>query len=336
MSAVSPDGATPLLQVEDLHVAFDTRQGAVTALDGVSFSLAAGETLGIVGESGCGKSITALALMGLIPAPPGRLTGGRIDFAGRDIARLAESELRRLRGRDIAMIFQEPMTSLNPVFPVGAQIAEAILLHREIDRQAARREAVALLRTVGIPDAERRATAYPHELSGGMRQRVMIAMAISCRPKVLIADEPTTALDVTVQAQIFELMRRIQDEFGVALMLITHDMGAIAEMADRVAVMYAGRIVEQGLADDVLDRPLHPYTRGLIDCIPVLGKAAPDGRPPALSEIPGVVPPLHLIGDGCAFADRCSLAEPRCRRERPPLTGRRHGVACHVTAAQAT
>ncbi len=321
----------PLLSTRDLKVEFDTRHGRVTALAGISLDVRPGETLGIVGESGCGKSITALAMMGLIPSPPGHLTGGEIRFGREDITRASPRRLRQLRGGDISMIFQAPMTSLNPVFTAGDQIAEAILLHQDVTAAEARKQAVELLRTVGIPEPERRAAAYPHELSGGMRQRVMIAMAISCHPKVLIADEPTTALDVTVQAQIFELMREIQEKFGVAIVLITHDMGAIAEMADRVAVMYAGRVVEQGLADEILDDPQHPYTRGLIGCIPVLGREAGAARRlPPLAEIPGIVPPLHLLGEGCAFADRCPLVHDRCRRERPALLGGAHAVACHA------
>ncbi|MEZ5790629.1 MAG: ABC transporter ATP-binding protein [Nitratireductor sp.] len=326
----------PLLQIRDLKVEFSTRHGSITALDGISLEVLPGETLGIVGESGCGKSITALAAMGLVPNPPGRITGGSVLFDGEDITRANDARMRQLRGADIAMIFQEPMTSLNPVFTAGDQIAEAIMLHQNVSSAEAWTKAVDLLKLVGIPEAERRASAYPHELSGGMRQRVMIAMAISCRPRVLIADEPTTALDVTVQAQIFDLMRDIQNEFGVALVLITHDMGAIAEMADRVAVMYAGRVVEEGLADEILDQPLHPYTRGLIDCIPALGKvdANADVMPP-LAEIPGVVPPLHLLGKGCAFAERCPLVELRCRETKPPMTGDKHRVACFVTGGKA-
>ncbi|MCB1458143.1 MAG: ABC transporter ATP-binding protein [Nitratireductor sp.] len=328
--------ARALLEIRDLKVEFATRHGPITALDGISLDVMPGETLGIVGESGCGKSITALAAMGLVPNPPGRVTGGSVLFDGEDITRANDARMRQLRGADIAMIFQEPMTSLNPVFTAGDQIAEAIMLHQNVSSADAWTKAVDLLKLVGIPEAERRASAYPHELSGGMRQRVMIAMAISCRPKVLIADEPTTALDVTVQAQIFDLMRDIQAEFGVALVLITHDMGAIAEMADRVAVMYAGRVVEEGLADAILDHPLHPYTRGLIDCIPALGKvdANADVMPP-LAEIPGVVPPLHLLGKGCAFADRCPLVQTGCRQARPEMTGSGHRVACFVTGGKA-
>jgi len=325
----------PLLSIRDLKVEFNTRYGSVTALNGIDLDLHADKTLGIVGESGCGKSITALATMGLIPDPPGHIAEGRIVFDGEDITRADARRLRKLRGADISMIFQEPMTSLNPVFAVGDQIAEAIMLHQSTGRAAADRMAVELLNTVGIPDPEQRAQSYPHQLSGGMRQRVMIAIAISCRPRILIADEPTTALDVTVQAQIFDLMRDIQQQSGVAIMLITHDMGAIAEMADQVAVMYAGQIVESGTADAILDNPLHPYTRGLIGCIPVIGKQAErNGRMPQLAEIPGIVPPLHLLGQGCAFADRCPLAFDRCRAESPILKGDTHRVACFATGVQ--
>lgn len=320
----------PLLAVEDLKVQFSTRHGEVTALDGVSFHINPGETLGIVGESGCGKSITALSILGLIPTPPGRIAGGSIRYDGEELRTASTARMRQLRGAEIGMIFQEPMTSLNPVFRVGDQIAEAILLHQGVSRKEASERAIDLLRTVGVPEPARRARSYPHELSGGMRQRVMIAIAISCRPKVLIADEPTTALDVTVQAQIFDLMRQIQEEFGVAIMMITHDMGAIAEMADRVAVMYAGRIVEEGRTDDIIDRPGHPYTRGLIGCIPTLDDTiSQQDRPRPLSEIPGVVPPLHLLGQGCAFAQRCTEAHAACA-DAPSLSPGPHSVACHA------
>ena len=322
---------TPLLEVSDLRVEFATRHGTVTALDGVSLRLEPGETLGVVGESGCGKSITALAIMGLIPMPPGRIAGGSVRLDGEELIGAPERRMRQLRGRDIGMIFQEPMTSLNPVFRVGDQIAEAILLHQDVSRDEARARALDLLRTVGVPDPAQRIDAYPHELSGGLRQRVMIAIAISCEPRLLIADEPTTALDVTVQAQIFDLIRDIQERLGVAVILITHDMGAIAEMADRVAVMYAGRVVEEGPADAILDTPAHPYTRGLIGCIPAIDPAlAALDRLPPLAEIPGVVPPLHLLGQGCAFADRCTEAVEFCHRSGPPLRGGKHAVACHL------
>ncbi|MFU8862430.1 MAG: ABC transporter ATP-binding protein [Rhodobacterales bacterium] len=315
-----------LLEIEDLRVTFNTRHGPVTALDSVSLQVNAGETLGVVGESGCGKSITALSVMGLIPSPPGRIAGGAIRLAGEDLTRVSEARMRALRGAEMAMIFQEPMTSLNPVFTVGDQIAEAIMLHQKVGHAQAFRDAVALLDRVGIPSPDRRARDYPHQLSGGMRQRVMIAMAVSCRPKVLIADEPTTALDVTVQAQIFDLLNEIQRDFGAAIILITHDMGAISEMADRVAVMYAGRVIEQASADDVLDHPQHPYTRGLISCIPALGKGDTE-----LREIPGVVPPLHMLGAGCAFAERCAHRFDRCDTEKPLLLDHdHHPAACHA------
>ncbi|MDE4174486.1 ABC transporter ATP-binding protein [Phaeobacter sp. PT47_59] len=319
---------THLLQIEDLRVTFNTRYGEVTALDGISMHVSEGETLGVVGESGCGKSITALSVMGLIPSPPGRIAGGSIRLNGEDLTQASEARMRELRGAEMAMIFQEPMTSLNPVFTVGDQIAEAIMLHQNVSRDQAFRDAIALLDRVGIPSPDARARDYPHQLSGGMRQRVMIAMAVSCRPKVLIADEPTTALDVTVQAQIFDLLNEIQRDFGSAIILITHDMGAISEMADRVAVMYAGRVIEEARADDVLDHPQHPYARGLISCIPALGKG---DLPDTLAEIPGVVPPLHLLGAGCAFADRCSHRLARCDSEQPRLIAHgHHPAACHA------
>ncbi len=316
---------TALLEIEDLRVTFNTRYGEVTALDSVSMHVSEGETLGVVGESGCGKSITALSVMGLIPSPPGKIAGGSIRLAGEELVGANPARLRALRGGDTAMIFQEPMTSLNPVFTVGNQIAEAIMLHQNVSADQAMKDAIGLLDRVGIPSPDARAKDYPHQLSGGMRQRVMIAMAVSCRPKVLIADEPTTALDVTVQAQIFDLLNEIQRDFGAAIILITHDMGAISEMADRVAVMYAGRVIEEASADDVLDFPQHPYARGLIECIPALGRD--DHR---LAEIPGVVPPLHMLGQGCAFADRCAYRQDRCDREKPALGDYgHHPVACH-------
>lgn len=317
---------TALLEIEDLRVVFRTRYGEATALDSISLRADAGETLGVVGESGCGKSITALAVMGLIPSPPGRIAGGSIRLNGEELVGAGSARLRSMRGAEVAMIFQEPMTSLNPVFSVGDQIAEAITLHQDVPRDRARRDAVALLDRVGIPSPDLRARDYPHQMSGGMRQRVMIAMAVSCRPKVLIADEPTTALDVTVQAQIFDLLNEIQRDFGATIVLITHDMGAISEMADRVAVMYAGRVIEKAAADEILDFPLHPYTRGLIDCVPSHDRP---GR--RLAEIPGVVPPPHLIGAGCAFADRCAHRAERCAAEKPAFGSfGRHPVACHA------
>lgn len=311
--------APPLLAIDDLAVQFESRQGLLQVLDGVSFSLAAGETLGVVGESGCGKSMTALAVMGLIPER-GQIAGGSIKLNGEDLAHVGEKRLRNLRGDSMAMIFQEPMTSLNPVMSVGAQIVEAIRLHRNMTAQQGRDHAIAILRQVGIAEAERRFQAYPHELSGGMRQRVMIAIAMSCQPQLLIADEPTTALDVTVQAQILDLLRLLRADHNMGLLLITHDMGVIAEMADRVVVMYAGRIVEMAATEALLDDPIHPYTRGLIRCLPDLpanSKAGADPPSAPLPEIPGIIPPPHLLGPGCAFADRCPWAIDLCRNEKP-------------------
>jgi peptide/nickel transport system ATP-binding protein len=305
-----------LLEIEDLKVEFDTWDGRVRVLDGISLGVNAGETLGIVGESGCGKSMTALAIMGLVPKPAGHVTGGTVRFDGEDLLRAPEARMREVRGHRIAMIFQEPMTSLNPVFTVGEQVAEAARLHLGLSSAQARSRAIEMLKAVHIPEAERRIDDYPHHFSGGMRQRVMIAMALVCEPQVLIADEPTTALDVTVQAQIFDLLQELRDTRGTAIVLITHDMGAIAEMADRVVVMYAGRKVEEGPVESILGAPAHPYTRGLLACRPQLqlGKGA---ARVALQEIPGVVPPLHLLGRGCAFAERCPHVMARCRDAFP-------------------
>ncbi|WP_018000895.1 ABC transporter ATP-binding protein [Paracoccus sp. N5] len=316
----------PVLDIRNLKVDFTTRRGVAHVLDDVSFSVAPGELLAIVGESGCGKSMTALSVLGLIPSPPGKVVGGSILFQGRELTKLRQSEMRRIRGGDIAMIFQEPMTSLNPVFTCGEQIAEAVRLHQKVSPRAAFARAVDMLRAVGIPEPELRARAYPHQLSGGMRQRVMIAMALSCEPKLLIADEPTTALDVTVQAQIFGLLDELRQKTGTAIILITHDMGAVAEMADKVAVMYAGRVIERGPADAVLDDPGHPYTRGLLASIPRVD-ADPDAD---LPEIPGIVPALTDLGRGCAFAPRCPLAVEACLAAQPrhvPMSGD-HSAAC--------
>ena len=335
-SAATPTG--PLLKVEDLRVEFNTRRGAALVLNGVDFSINGGETLCVVGESGCGKSMTALALLRLIPSPPGRIRSGRVLFQGENLLDATEARMREVRGNRISMIFQEPMTSLNPVFPVGDQISESLRLHAGLDAKQARERAIEMLRHVGIPAPERRVDEFPHQLSGGMRQRVMIAMALACRPDILIADEPTTALDVTVQAQIFDLLRDLQRENGTAVMLITHDMGAVAEMADRVIVMYAGRVIEQGTCEEVLSNPQHPYTQGLIACLPELGSSQLPERA-ELVEISGMVPSIWELGHGCAFRERCPHAMPRCASEVPPLMGSEggcnsagnhggHGAAC--------
>ena len=323
------DSNPPLLTVQDLRVEFRTRRGAAMVLNGVDFQLHGGETLCVVGESGCGKSMTALALLRLIPSPPGRIVGGRIAFQDEDLTQASEARMREVRGDRISMIFQEPMTSLNPVFTVGDQIGETLRLHAGLDAAQARERSIEMLRQVGIPAPERRVDEYPHQLSGGMRQRVMIAMALACRPDILIADEPTTALDVTVQAQIFDLLRALQAERGTAILLITHDMGAVAEMADRVMVMYAGRVIEQGSAEQVLRAPSHPYTQGLIECLPELGSSQAD-ETVELAEIAGVVPSLWELGQGCAFRERCPYAMPRCASEVPPMFDAEpgHGAAC--------
>ena len=317
--------APALLAVDGLKTVFHTRAGMLRAVDGVGFSLRPAETLAIVGESGCGKSVTALSLMRLVPDPPGRIVGGRVELAGVDLLSLKEEAMRRVRGKDISMIFQEPMTSLNPVISIGRQIAEVFLLHEALDRSAAWRKAIEMLRLVRIPEPEQRAGEYPHQLSGGMRQRAMIAMALACNPKVLIADEPTTALDVTIQAQILDLIIELQRTLGTAVILITHDLGVVAETAQRVIVMYAGRKVEEARVDELFAHPLHPYTRGLMASVPRLalmrgaGERA-DGR---LAEIPGMVPSLAELPAGCVFAPRCAFAQERCRREYPPYEEKR-------------
>jgi oligopeptide/dipeptide ABC transporter ATP-binding protein len=305
--------------------------GVVRAVDGVSYALKAGETLGVVGESGCGKSVSALSILRLVANPPGRIVGGQIRFEGRNLLELSEPEMERIRGNDISMIFQEPMTSLNPLYTCGKQIAEAVSLHQGLSKRDAWDRAVEMLRSVSIPEPERRAHAYPHQLSGGMRQRVMIAMALSCNPKVLIADEPTTALDVTIQAQILDLMRDLQDKYGTAIILITHDMGVVAENADRVVVMYAGRKVEEADAAELFDNPGHPYTKGLLGSIPHLDTAArTDTKRAKLNEIKGMVPSLFNLPPGCSFAPRCAYASDQCRNHKPPLEEHRprHWIAC--------
>ena len=315
----------PVLHVEDLKTWFHTRDGVVRAVDGVSFDLAPGETLCIVGESGCGKSVTALSILGLLPMPPARIEHGRILFRGEDLVSAGEERLRQIRGNAISMIFQEPMTSLNPVMTVGDQIAEALLLHQDLGKREARARVLDMLNLVHIAEAHRRIDQYPHQMSGGMRQRVMIAMALACNPSVLIADEPTTALDVTIQAQILNLMLELKERLGTAIIMITHDLGVVAETAQKVVVMYAGRKVEQATVDDLFERPLHPYTRGLMQSIPSTNKAVAGETGTVLHEIPGVVPNLRDPIPGCAFAERCYMAEPRCHEGYPPLEEKRPG-----------
>ncbi|HZH26058.1 MAG TPA: ABC transporter ATP-binding protein [Azospirillaceae bacterium] len=304
----------PLLEVRDLKTYLRTPDGVIRAVDGVSFTVEAGRTVGIVGESGCGKSVTALSIMGLVPSPPGVKAGGEILFEGADLLRMSQRELQDIRGDRIAMIFQEPMTSLNPAFTVGDQITEALLRHRNLSPAEARAQAIEQMRHVGIPAPERRVDDYPHKLSGGMRQRVMIAMALACRPRLLIADEPTTALDVTIQAQILDLLRGLRNEGDMGIMLITHDLGVIAELADTVIVMYAGKVVEAAPVGDLFERPQHPYTVGLLGSVPTLED---DGEP--LAAIEGMVPNPLSLPKGCRFVDRCPFAIDVCREEMPPL-----------------
>jgi peptide/nickel transport system ATP-binding protein len=328
---VSVSEAAPLLEVEDLECHFHTLDGVVRAVDGVSFAVRRGETLGIVGESGCGKSVTALSILRLLQKGSGRIAGGSIRFEGRDLTKLSDEEIKELRGHRISMIFQEPMTSLNPVLTIGVQIAENVVRHLKLGWREAMDRAVEMLRLVRVPDPERRVHDYPHQLSGGMRQRVMIAIALSCNPELLIADEPTTALDVTIQAQILELMVEHKDKTGTAIDMITHDLGVVAETTQRVMVMYAGRKVEEAPVGELFAHPLHPYTIGLMRARPRLDADAEEaGRRPRLQEIPGIVPSLNRPIPGCAFAPRCAFATERCRTERPELEMRRDGhlVAC--------
>jgi peptide/nickel transport system ATP-binding protein len=324
----------PLLRVTDLKTHFHTRDGVVRAVDGVSFDVLPGETLAVVGESGCGKSVTAMSILRLLPMPPARIAHGRIEFDGRDLLALSEPEMRKVRGNAISMIFQEPMTSLNPVLTIGRQIAEALVLHRGMSEKQALARAAEMLRKVHIPEAERRLAQYPHELSGGMRQRVMIAMALACGPRLLIADEPTTALDVTIQAQILELMRELRDDTGASIILITHDLGVVAEIAHRVVVMYAGRKVEEAPIEELFAAPRHPYTRGLLGSMPHLGDSV-EQTGKRLVEIPGMVPSLKDPAPGCLFAPRCPNAGERCTREVPPLElhSARHSAACWYPVA---
>ncbi len=315
-----------LLEVRNLTTEFATRGGVVRAVDGVSWDVAEGETVALVGESGCGKSVSALSVMRLVDAPAGRIVGGQVLFKGRDLLTLSEEEMRRVRGREIAMVFQEPMTSLNPVLTIGRQLTEGLEIHLGMTREQARQRAAELLATVGIPDPVRRLSQYPHQFSGGMRQRMMIATALACNPSLILADEPTTALDVTIQAQILELMRDLSRRFGVAMLIITHNLGVVARYADRVNVMYAGRIVERGSARELYAHPRHPYTLGLLRSVPRLDEP----RRARLEPIEGQPPDLTRLGAGCAFAPRCAFRVERCRAERPELAA--VGGAGHVSA----
>jgi oligopeptide transport system ATP-binding protein len=325
---MQPETKRPLLEVNDLRTQFATHDGPVNAVNGVSFTLNEGEALGLVGESGCGKSITALSLMRLVPEPPGRIVSGEVRFDGRDLLELRQDEMRRVRGNDIAMVFQDPMTSLNPVLTIGRQIGEALQLHKAMGRDAARRRTIELLELVGIPAARTRVDDYPHQFSGGMRQRVMIAMALSCEPKLLIADEPTTALDVTIQAQILDLIKRLRRELGMAIIMITHDLGVVAGIADRINVMYAGYIVETGTVDEIFLNPRHPYTLGLLNSIPRLDEP----RKEKLVPIEGLPPDLVNPPRGCPFQPRCPYAIERCADDNPRLESVMpgHRIACWV------
>jgi oligopeptide transport system ATP-binding protein len=320
--------ATPLLEVKGLETRFFTADGVVKAVNGISYTLDEGEILAIVGESGCGKSVGVMSFIRLIPEPPGKVTGGEAVFEGRDLLKMDKDDIRKVRGRDIAMIFQDPMTSLNPVLTIGHQIAESLKLHMNMNKEEARRRAIELLELVNIPEAEGRVDDYPHQFSGGMRQRAMIAMALSCNPKLLIADEPTTALDVTIQAQIVKLVRRLRDELGMAVIWITHDLGVVAGFAERVVVMYAGSIVEEAPVEDLYGNPSHPYTFGLLGSLPRLDML----RDERLTSIDGMPPDLIALPGGCPFAARCSHVVDRCRTEKPPLEAVAvgHKVACWV------
>jgi oligopeptide/dipeptide ABC transporter ATP-binding protein len=323
--------AEPLLRVENLYTHFDTMDGVVTAVDGIDFDVHAGETLGLVGESGCGKSVTALSILRLLRCPPARIEG-RILFGGRDLLQLDTDAVRSVRGREISMIFQEPMTSLNPVLTIGEQVAEGVRLHQRLSRRESWQRAVEMLQKVQIPSPAARAAQYPHKFSGGMRQRAMIAMALSCGPKLILADEPTTALDVTIQAQIMSLMMQLKQELNTAIVLITHDLGVVAETASRVIVMYAGQIMEEAPVRDLFKDPRHPYTRGLLGSVPVIGRGKRPSR--RLQEIPGMVPSPLQMPAGCRFNPRCPQVAPRCCHEAPPIVplGEHRRVSCWLEA----
>jgi peptide/nickel transport system ATP-binding protein/oligopeptide transport system ATP-binding protein len=320
-----------LLDVRNLKTSFYTFEGIAQAVDGVSFYLDAGETLGLVGESGCGKSVTALSIMRLIKDPPGKIVSGSISLEGSDLLKLSEHKMQSIRGARISMIFQEPMTSLNPVYTIGHQISEMFIIHHRLNKKQSRERAVETLRQVQMPSPAKRATEYPHELSGGMRQRAMIAMAMACNPKILIADEPTTALDVTIQAQILDLMLRLKEDFGAAVLIITHDLGVVAEIAQRIIVMYAGWVVEEGTTRDIFENPKHPYTRGLLRSVPRLGERSREGRT-RLLEISGIVPSLYDLPRGCSFNPRCRHAMAVCRETPPEFVdlGGIHRMRCYL------
>ena len=324
----------PLLEVENLQTHFRTADAVNRAVDGVSFHVHEGETLAVVGESGCGKSVTAMSILRLIPEPPGKIAGS-IRFKGRDLLKLSDREMRKIRGNEISMIFQEPMTSLNPVLSIGRQLTETLKLHQNLSAEAAEARALEMLNLVGIPEGKRRLSEYPHQLSGGMRQRVMIAIALACNPKLLIADEPTTALDVTIQAQILNLMRDLKSRVGAAIVLITHDLGIVAEFAERVLVMYAGRKVEEATVEDLFRAPRHPYTQGLLGAVPKLGSSL-DGTDTRLAEIPGLVPSLKQRIKGCVFAGRCPQATQVCTEIAPALEEKAasHTAACHYAVKE--
>lgn len=315
-----------ILEVRDLKTAFDTDGGRLTAVDGVNFAVRQGKTLGIVGESGCGKSVTALSIVRLLPQPMGNILNGEIFFEGQDLVSIPHKELLSIRGKRIGFIFQEPMTALNPVHRIGRQLSEVLLIHEDITKQEAHDRSIDILKKVGIPSPEIRMGDYPHQLSGGMRQRVVIAMALACNPSLVIADEPTTALDVTIQAQILELMNQLQEEMGMSIILITHDLGVVAETCDDVAVMYAGKVVEKGSVHDIFENPKHPYTRGLLESIPRLDNP----RKTELKTIPGMVPSLDHLPPGCRFQNRCPFKQPKCETQQPamePVSGN-HDVSC--------
>jgi oligopeptide/dipeptide ABC transporter ATP-binding protein len=325
-----------LIQLKNLTTHFFTPEGVVKAVERVSFGIGKGRTLGVLGESGCGKSVTALSIMRLIPDPPGKILEGEVEFDGSDLLKISPAAMRGVRGKEIAMIFQEPMTSLNPVYTIGDQIAETYVIHQGMNKAEAFQRAVEMLHLVGIPSPERRVHEYPHQLSGGMRQRAMIAMAMACRPKLLIADEPTTALDVTIQAQILDLMLGLQEEVGMAIMIITHDLGVISEVSDEVVVMYAGQVVEYASIETIFLQPRHPYTLGLMASIPQLGRKFKEGKA-RLKEIPGLVPNLIRLPPGCLFQPRCPMAIQPCTERRPPLfpLDAGHGVRCWLAEKDA-